>query len=313
MNSKQLSMLSENSFIHPMATRWANATTLAIILTSVCMYMSLPAPTEIEYGNGKVFEAGSRLMKSVAKADQPPASQPIPLAESSTAPTNGSIKTSATLRKPTVESKRETEPNKVVLASPDDQPLPKISLIKTPVELSTPQQNPMLQQLPTQPAEALEPHAQFDSQIASEPKSWIVAGETAPHYALESMELSKKLVTEHGGRFLVTDRNIAFDIGRTLSVRASDKICVVDQAWHERYANRMVALTGPESDRAISMVRRLFPQLEANAGVYLSVPHSVDREIYAAQRRSLGESWDVSLVTVMGLRGRTFEVLGISP
>lgn len=309
MKSKIASSQLDNSFIDPRATRWANATWLISASVIALAYLLWPSVQPIDYGNGAVptpgavgpgeIDAQVLSVKPEAKTVKPP------MASDSAR----EVQVAAGVSNATSPEKAVPNSGMVSVASTDDQPENTQKTTENVPEISPP-----VATSPQIPLPKLDASSMALAINTSKIKSRIVAGETAPHYALESIELSKRLAKDFGGRFLVTDRNISIDIGRDLKPSSPHALRMVGQAWHEQYANRMVPLrAGVEVERALMVARQRFPQLGANASVYLSVPHSVDLDIYAAQRECLGEAWDVSCVTIMQLRGNKFEVLSVLP
>ena len=139
---------------------------------------------------------------------------------------------------------------------------------------------------PTEPAETDEEVETEETQTAVNPPSTqpaiqetasfqIIAGSTAPHYCLKSVEAMKRLAMTQRCRFIVTDGDLSVEIGRDLQ---GASMRTITSSWHDLYAKRMVPL--PDCDASAAAIRRVRKRYTkfGKATCFLSVPHDLDRK-----------------------------------
>jgi hypothetical protein len=144
-------------------------------------------------------------------------------------------------------------------------------------------EQPLVQTAQSNPAHESMNETSPPEQAISTPAFQIIAGQNAPHFMFESLEAMKQAARDHGCRFVITDGSFSLEIGRDLDNLSTIRSISAD--WHLLYARRMVRLPMNEQvNRAIDAGCRRYSQLDRNqARVYLSVPHSLDQAIFAAQ------------------------------
>jgi hypothetical protein len=178
------------------------------------------------------------------------------------------------------------------------------------VQASVAQQNPQA----NEPMEETNPQdlaPNQDSPNSQASDKQIIAGKTAPHFVLESMDAIKQVAREHGARFLVTDGSLSLEIGKDLGNVSS--LRTIGGEWHLLYADRMQRMPDtPEVQAAIAAAQRKYPQLNPRtARVYLSIPHALDQLIYEEQIGHMGDAFDVNATTVIRLSGRRCVVVRV--
>lgn len=242
--------------------------------------------------------------------------------EQQTDPSSGRI-SKATKSKPRDISPTPNQESPVVV-SPNKSPLPpdvstaaeEHKLTPQPVKKPEPevptsvaQQNPQADEPmeETNPQD-LAPNQDRPNSQASDKQ--IIAGKTAPHFVLESMEAIKQVAREHGARFLVTDGSLSLEVGKDLGNVSS--LRTIGGEWHLLYADRMQRMPDtPEVQAAITAAQRKYPQFNPRtARVYLSIPHALDQMIYDEQRY-MGDAFDVNATTVIRLSGRRCYILRV--